>query len=330
MALAPPPIRTAIGWILQRGRREIVNLDIVFARWLQSITDQRAEDEDRLLPKPEPSIAGKIAKVTPEGDKWVPADDEEGSDLPEPTPSDIGRVLKINAQGVWAIGDDAVGTPGSGEPNVQADWDQADDTADSYIKNKPTIPTPRTDAEIQALIDPAVTALETAINAALALKADLESPSLTGEPHSTTPPDDDRSTRIATTEWVAGRIAEIPATPVTPPTQPLPVPTGFVGWSDDETVEDSELSTAFDTRTIVLPARSDPGGYIVFARTRAPYAIYFEGEAGQHPNPYNVIAAFTQVGTRMLGGVEHVVYRSNEQQNSSIVGTGTYMLRFGG
>ena len=29
---------------------------------------------------------------------------------------------------------------GSGEPNVQADWDEVDSTADDYIKNKPTIP----------------------------------------------------------------------------------------------------------------------------------------------------------------------------------------------
>ena len=48
----------------------------------------------------------------------------------------------------------AIGAGASaGEQNVQADWDEADSNDDAFIQNKPTIPTARTDGDIQTLID---------------------------------------------------------------------------------------------------------------------------------------------------------------------------------
>ena len=40
---------------------------------------------------------------------------------------------------------------GTGEPNVQADWNEVDSTADDYIKNKPTIPTVTADGAKQGV-----------------------------------------------------------------------------------------------------------------------------------------------------------------------------------
>ena len=55
-----------------------------------------------------------------------------------PTNSEGGKVWKTDADGNPAWRDDEVGTPGTGEANVQVDWAVTDDTADAFIKNKPT------------------------------------------------------------------------------------------------------------------------------------------------------------------------------------------------
>ena len=50
------------------------------------------------------------------------------------------KVLKFNNDTLgWEA--DAVGTAGSGEANVQSDWNETDTSDDAFIKNKPTIPT---------------------------------------------------------------------------------------------------------------------------------------------------------------------------------------------
>ncbi len=56
------------------------------------------------------------------------------------TPTD-GQVAKwSSANDRWEAADDEVGQPGTGEPNVQADWNETDSASDAYIQNKPTIP----------------------------------------------------------------------------------------------------------------------------------------------------------------------------------------------
>ena len=73
----------------------------------------------------------------------APATKSESGDslLPTPTAADTGQVPKVNAAGDgYDLADDEVGAPGSGEANVQADWDDADDTSDAHILHKPDIP----------------------------------------------------------------------------------------------------------------------------------------------------------------------------------------------
>ena len=50
----------------------------------------------------------------------------------------LGQILERTADGyVWTAKPSG---GGGGEENVQSDWTQSDDTSDSYIRNKPTIP----------------------------------------------------------------------------------------------------------------------------------------------------------------------------------------------
>ena len=58
-----------------------------------------------------------------------------GSGLPEHTSEDAGKVLKVTAQNevAWA-------TDEQGHAQVQANWNESDNTQPSYIQNKPTIP----------------------------------------------------------------------------------------------------------------------------------------------------------------------------------------------
>ena len=66
-----------------------------------------------------------------------------------------GQVLKVvDTDGTLSLGwgDDEVGEPGTGEANVQSDWNVSSDTSDAYIKNKPTeaiarIPSAPTEAD---------------------------------------------------------------------------------------------------------------------------------------------------------------------------------------
>jgi hypothetical protein len=60
--------------------------------------------------------------------KYIPKVDG----LPEVTTSDNGKILKVD-NGVWTV------SSGMTE-QVQADWDETDDTSLAYIKNKPSIP----------------------------------------------------------------------------------------------------------------------------------------------------------------------------------------------
>ena len=81
-----------------------------------------------------------------------------------PTGGVVGQVLKRvgNSYG-WL--DDEVGEPGSGEENVQSDWDVVDSNSDAFIRNKPTLfsgsyndltgkPTILTEADVTALFYP--------------------------------------------------------------------------------------------------------------------------------------------------------------------------------
>ena len=55
------------------------------------------------------------------------------------TPGD-GQVAKwSSANSRWQPADDEVGSPGSGEENVQSDWDVTDNASDAFILNKPDI-----------------------------------------------------------------------------------------------------------------------------------------------------------------------------------------------
>lgn len=64
----------------------------------------------------------------------------------------------INGTFTWQFGvpnrtDRFIQASGGGENNVQSDWNETDTTSDAFIQNKPTIPTPRTNAEIDGRID---------------------------------------------------------------------------------------------------------------------------------------------------------------------------------
>jgi len=66
------------------------------------------------------------------------------------TPGD-GQVPKwkaANSRPEWA--DDDTGSAGSGEANVQADWDVTDTDSDAYIANKPTIPAAQVNSDWDA------------------------------------------------------------------------------------------------------------------------------------------------------------------------------------
>lgn len=91
------------------------------------------------------------------------------------------------------------------EVNVQADWNVTDSTSDAFIKNKPTIPS----------VDSALSASSTnpvqnkAINTALAAKAPLASPTLTGTPKAPTASSGTNTTQIATTAFVQSELSII-------------------------------------------------------------------------------------------------------------------------
>ena len=112
-------------WSLNSGAGSILNKPTIPASYAPTNAEQNVKSDwnattgdAEILNKP----------TIPSGDRLVPTG---GSD---------GQVVKKTATGVeW--GDDEVGTAGSGEANVQADWDETDDQSDAYIANKPTIPT---------------------------------------------------------------------------------------------------------------------------------------------------------------------------------------------
>ena len=52
----------------------------------------------------------------------------------------VGKIPKLNAQLIPEWMDDNVGMPGTGEANVQVNWNEADSNSDAFILNKPTVP----------------------------------------------------------------------------------------------------------------------------------------------------------------------------------------------
>lgn len=81
-----------------------------------------------------------------------------------PTPSDVytksqtdtllaGKVDKVTGSSLMtsAQASKLEGIEAGAEVNVQADWEQSDDTADDFIKNKPTIPAAQVNADWNAV-----------------------------------------------------------------------------------------------------------------------------------------------------------------------------------
>ena len=100
------------------------------------------------------------------------SDDEIGTTAFTHAPTTLTDTQKTAVRN--AIGAGTGGGGGGGEENVQADWDETDTSDDSYIQNKPTIPSVPTDTEIgdkafsnppNDLTDAEKTAARTAIGA---------------------------------------------------------------------------------------------------------------------------------------------------------------------
>ena len=76
----------------------------------------------------------------------LPTDSEIGDKAFSNPPTDLTDAEKTAARN--AIGAGTGSGTGGGEDNVQSDWNETDTNDDSFIKNKPTIPTLPTDDEI--------------------------------------------------------------------------------------------------------------------------------------------------------------------------------------
>ena len=111
----------------------------------------------------------------------------------------------------------------------------------------------------------------------------------------------------------------------TPPTPTPPQPyNGYIGWSDDSTATAAELQAGntFTTTTATIPMRS-ANGYLIFGLEDGwPNGLYFMG------NSYDVLGGFTQQGTLDVGGTTHTVGVSNALQSASMIGTGSFTIRF--
>ena len=207
--------------------------------------------------------------------------------------------------------DDETGMAGAGEDNVQSDWNTTDNTSDTFIVGKP---------DVDGLIAAAVLVL----NAAIALKAPIASPDLTGAPLSTTPPANDNSRRIATTAWVRAHTASVlPPAPVTQ--------TGYMGWLDATTnvltAAQILAGTAFSGNEVTVPARTG-NGFFWFARTAYPSMLFFDGPLGSPPPTFSVLTGFTELVDVDVSGTVHNVAITNAEQNAAILGIGTFRLRF--
>ena len=97
-----------------------------------------------------PTIPSQFSDLTGQiADSQIPGSIARDTELPSstqllPTYPTAGsrndKVLKFNNDVLgWEA--DAVGMAGSGEANVQSDWNETDTNDDAFIKNKPTIPT---------------------------------------------------------------------------------------------------------------------------------------------------------------------------------------------
>lgn len=108
-------------------------------------------------------------------------------------------------------------------------------------------------------------------------------------------------------------------------TPPTPVPyNGYIGWSDDSTATAAELQAghSFTTTTATIPPRAD-NGYLIFGLEAGwPSNLYFQG------NAFDVLGGFTQQGTLDVGGTTHTVGVSNALQSATMIGTGSFTVRF--
>lgn len=115
-------------------------------------------------------------------------------------------VLAVNGKGLstedftTALKSKLEGIASGAEVNVQSDWAQADTDADDFIKNKPTIDAAPTENSTNAVQSGGVFD-------ALALKAPLASPALSGVPTAPTASAGTDTTQIATTAFVTAAIA---------------------------------------------------------------------------------------------------------------------------
>lgn len=95
-----------------------------------------------------------------------------------------------NINAALTVTDEQLNSLAADLADIQADIDQNEADADASI----------------TALQNSVNTLETDVNTALTTKANLDSPVLTGTPKSPTPDVSDRSTKIATTDYVRDRI----------------------------------------------------------------------------------------------------------------------------
>ena len=95
------------------------------------------------LPDSSEAVLGTVLTHIISGDAWLPP----ATELPVYTPGDSGKVLTVDNNGDIEWATPAIFT------QEQANWTEADPTAVSYIKNKPTLATVATSGDFNDLIE---------------------------------------------------------------------------------------------------------------------------------------------------------------------------------